>query len=255
MSESERSSLRVTYVGHATVLIELDGIRLLTDPVLRKRIGHLHRHGAAPDASVREGVDAVLISHLHHDHLDRPSLRMLDPAISVIAPLGAEPVLRRAGRGDVVELAPGDETQLGPIRIAATEAEHHGQRHPLGPSAATIGFEITGSRRLYFAGDTDIFEGMEAMAGDLDLALLPIWGWGTSLGAGHLDPESAATAASLLQPRVAIPIHWGTFLPFGVSRLRPELLHEPAKDFARHAAATAPQVEVRVLAPGEATEL
>lgn len=255
MTGSERRSLRATYVGHATVLIELDGVRVLTDPVLRSRVGHLRRHGGAPAAAVARGVDAALISHLHHDHLDLPSLRMLGGDVPLIAPRGAGAVLRRGGFGKVTELEPGASTRVGPVRISATEAEHGGRRHPLGPSAAAIGFELAASRHIYFAGDTDLFESMGTLADDLDLALLPVWGWGTSLGAGHLDPERAATAVGLLRPRVAIPIHWGTFLPIGIARLRPDLLREPPTEFARHVATRAPQVEVRVLEPGGATEL
>jgi L-ascorbate metabolism protein UlaG (beta-lactamase superfamily) len=255
MSPSRRHPPRVTYVGHATVLIDLDGMRILTDPVLRSRVGHLRRHADPPDAALLEGVDAILISHLHHDHLDLPSLRRLAPRTQAIGPAGAEPVLRRAGFKEVVELTPGEAIRIGTMRIAATEAEHGGRRRPLGPSAAAIGFVVTASRSIYFAGDTDLFEGMDRLAPGLDLALLPIWGWGTSLGAGHLDPERAAIAAGVLRPRIAVPIHWGTFLPFGVARRRPHLLHEPAEDFVRQTAARAPQVEVRVLAPGESTEL
>jgi L-ascorbate metabolism protein UlaG (beta-lactamase superfamily) len=87
----------------------------------------------------------------------------------------------------------------------------------------------------------------------LDVALLPIAGWGTHLGAGHLDPERAARALALLEPRVAIPIHWGTFLSMRIRRPPADVLTEPAERFAREAAALAPGVDVRVLAPGEAT--
>jgi L-ascorbate metabolism protein UlaG (beta-lactamase superfamily) len=96
---------------------------------------------------------------------------------------------------------------------------------------------------------------MERLAGGLDVALLPVWGWGPSLGAGHLDPERAARAAALLAPRIAIPIHWGTFFPLGLARLRSSLVQAPPREFARRAAELAPQVDVRVLSPGESTSL
>jgi len=132
---------------------------------------------------------------------------------------------------------------------------HGGRRTPFGPRAETVGFEVAGGHRLYFAGDTDLFDGMEELAGELDLALLPVWGWGPSLGAGHLDPERGARAAALLAPRIAIPIHWGTFFPLGLARLRPGHLRAPPREFACQAAELAPQVEVRVLSPGESTSL
>jgi L-ascorbate metabolism protein UlaG (beta-lactamase superfamily) len=83
------------------------------------------------------------------------------------------------------------------------------------------------------------------------VALIPIWGWGTSLGPGHLDPEGAARAIALVQPRVAIPIHWGTFLPIGLGRRNTALLTGPPLEFARHAAALAPNTEVQTLSPGQ----
>jgi L-ascorbate metabolism protein UlaG (beta-lactamase superfamily) len=101
---------------------------------------------------------------------------------------------------------------------------------------------------VYFAGDTDLFDGM-ADLGPLDVALLPVWGWGPSLGPGHMDPETAARAAALLRPRVAVPIHWGTYLQVGLRR-RESLLTEPPELFAAHCADLAPGVTVRVLQPG-----
>jgi L-ascorbate metabolism protein UlaG (beta-lactamase superfamily) len=96
---------------------------------------------------------------------------------------------------------------------------------------------------------------MEGLTPNLDLALLPVWGWGPTLGAGHLDPEGAARAAALLSPRLAVPIHWGTFYPFGLARLRPGRLTLPAEEFAARARQLAPQVATRVLSPGESVSL
>ena len=96
---------------------------------------------------------------------------------------------------------------------------------------------------------------MRELCPDLDLALLPIWGWGPSIGAGHLDPERAARAAALLSPRMAVPIHWGTLYPLGLARLRPGPLSAPAERFTAAMRELAPQVEARVLAPGEALSL
>jgi L-ascorbate metabolism protein UlaG (beta-lactamase superfamily) len=92
---------------------------------------------------------------------------------------------------------------------------------------------------------------MEALA-PLDVALLPVWGWGPSLGRGHLNPRTAAETLRLLRPRVAVPIHWGTYFPIGRGGRR---LADPPHEFARHAAELAPDVEVRVLKPGDGFEL
>jgi L-ascorbate metabolism protein UlaG (beta-lactamase superfamily) len=248
------SADRVTWLGHATVLVELGGARLLTDPLLRNRLGHLRRHGPSPPAAATEDLDAVLVSHLHLDHLDLPSLRRLPRTTRVLVPRGAGALLRRNGFHSVDELAAGDRVAVGPVEVTAVEAVHDGRRRPYGggPEADTLGFVIGG--RVYFAGDTDLFEGMGELAG-LDLALIPVWGWGPSLGAGHLDPPAAARAAALLRPRVAIPIHWGTFYPRGLARYRSHRLTDPPHEFAAEVARLAPAVTVSVLAPGEAIGL
>ena len=250
------TAARVTYVGHATVLVEMDGARLLTDPLLRRWVGPLRRHGASPEPRLTEALDGVLVSHLHHDHADVPSLRRLSRVVPVLAAEGAGDFLARLGFDDVRELAPGDSVSVGNVRVSATEANHPPSGRRFERASRAIGFELTGERRIYFAGDTDLFDGMEKIgAGELDLALLPIWGWGTNIGAGHLDPERAARAAALLSPRMVVPIHWGTLYPLGLGRLRPGPLRSPPHEFARWMRELAPQSQLRVLAPGEATSL
>lgn len=246
---------RVTWVGHATVLAEIEGTRLITDPVLRARVGPLRRHGAPPAPGATEKLDAVLISHLHHDHADLPSLRRVDREVPVLAAPGAGQLLERQGFLAVTELAPGESSRVGKVVVTAVEARHPGGGRFERRSEA-VGFLLAGGgRRIYFAGDTDLFDGMADLRPGLDLALLPIWGWGPSLGAGHLDPERAARAAALLAPRIAVPIHWGTLYPLGLARLRPDPLRAPAREFAARMRDLAPQVEARVLAPGESTSL
>lgn len=246
---------RVTWVGHSTVLAELGDARLLTDPLLRARVGPLRRQGPPPPAGARERLDAVLISHLHRDHADLPSLRALGAATPLVVPPGAGAFMRRRGFADVRELSPGESTTFGGATVTAVAADHPGAR--LGArNAQAVGFLLAGQRRAYFAGDTDLHPGMEALAGHgLDLALLPIWGWGPRIGPGHLDPERAARAAALLAPRIAVPIHWGTYYPLGLARLRPRPLVDPGRAFVERARALAPQVEARLLAPGEGLAL
>jgi len=244
---------RVTYVGHATVLLELSGLRILTDPVLRSRVAHLRRQVPAPDAEVTEEIDAVLISHLHFDHADLPSLRRLGPGTPVFAPPGAGAFLRRRGFTAVTELGPGQSSSVGGLGITAVQASHRRGRSPLTRDSGAVGFRLSGETDVYFAGDTDLFDGMRELAGSFDLALLPIWGWGPRIGPGHLDPERAAQAAAMLSPKLAVPIHWGTFFPLGPSRRRNHSLTVPPREFARLCANLAPHVEARILPPGEAT--
>ncbi len=240
----------LTYIGHATVLIEVDGVRLLTDPVLRGRVAHLRRRGPLAAQDWRERLDAVLLSHLHLDHFDLPSLRRLGKGTRLLVPRGAGVLLQRQGFTAVEELAPGETTTIGTLPIAATGAAHSGFRPPFGPTAGAIGFLIGARRRIYFPGDTDIFPEMAELAADLDTALLPVWGWGPTLGPGHLDPERAAEALRLLRPRLAVPIHWGTLYPLGWERGARAFLTDPPQRFARRAALIAPEVQVTIVPPG-----
>ena len=251
MVDVSRNDERLTWVGHATVLLELGGARLLTDPLLRTRLGHLRRHGARPSLEVTKDIDAVLISHVHLDHLDVRSLRSLARGGRVIAPAGAGKLLRRIGFAQIDEVTPGDRITVGDATVTALPAFHDGRRRPLGATVATLGYEIAGAQRVYFAGDTELFEGMRSFAGRFDVALLPVWGWGPSLGPGHMDPLGAARAVEIVRPAVAVPIHWGTFFPVGLEALRGSALVEPPRVFVRHVAELAPEVEVRVLAPGD----
>jgi L-ascorbate metabolism protein UlaG (beta-lactamase superfamily) len=245
----------VTYVGHATVLVDLDGTRLLTDPVLRRRVGPLVRQGRPPRPETAADIDAVLISHLHHDHADLASLRRLGREVPLLVPPGSRGFFERHGFAELAELAPGDSSGVDSLTVTAVEARHDGGRRRGASRSQAIGFLIKGSRTAYFAGDTDVFEGMRSLAPALDLALLPVWGWGPTLGPGHLDPEGAARAAAMLSPRLAVPIHWGTLYPFGLARLRPGRLSQPAEEFAARARELAPQVATRVLSPGESASI
>jgi L-ascorbate metabolism protein UlaG (beta-lactamase superfamily) len=254
--ESSGTAATVRWIGHSTVLISLDGTRLLTDPLLRRFVTHLRRRVPLhPEALVP--VDAVLLSHAHHDHLDFPSLRRVGRSTPVVAPAGLGPLLRRRGFRDVRELEPGAAHEIGSVRVEATVAAHDGARPPYPARAPALGYAVLGSRRLWFAGDTDLFPEMDGLVPDLDLALVPIWGWGPSLGRGkHMDPERAAESLTLLRPRVAVPIHWGTYHPLHLGlREAPRYLREPVERFVRAAADAAPNVEVRVLRPGETLSL
>jgi L-ascorbate metabolism protein UlaG (beta-lactamase superfamily) len=238
---------RVTYIGHATTLIEVGGTRVLTDPVLRPRVGHIRRI-AAPVTQDLE-ADAILLSHAHHDHLDFPSLALVPADTPAIAPPDLARLVRRRTRHDVIELAPGDRVRIGAVEIVATPALHDDRRLPWTPPLGAVGFLVMGSSRLYFAGDTDVFDGMSELSEDLDAALLPVWGWGPRVGPGHLDPRRAAQAAALLRPRVAVPIHWGTLAgPRVWWRADPEL---PVREFEQFLAHYAPGVTARIVPPGD----
>jgi L-ascorbate metabolism protein UlaG (beta-lactamase superfamily) len=242
----------VTYIGHGTLLIELGGIRVLTDPALRARILHIHRRVPLPRLQELRGLDAVAISHAHLDHLDVRSLRLLEPGWTAIAPRGCGRILRRAGAREVVEVDVGDRVPLGDLVVEAVPAAHDGRRFPRGRRRPALGYLFESSPSVYFAGDTDLFPEMSALAGRVDVAALPVAGWGPTVGEGHLDPARAARAAALIRARIAVPIHWGTF---GVGSGDVPADMRPPQEFRRAASRIAPGVDVRVLNPGERLSL
>jgi L-ascorbate metabolism protein UlaG (beta-lactamase superfamily) len=243
---------RLHWLGHSTVSLDMDGTRLLTDPLLRSRVLHLRR-ADGHSVDVLPGLDAVLVSHLHFDHLHIPSLLRLPRNTRILVPKGSARLLRRRGFGSVEELAAGDETQIGSLSVTGVPAVHDSRRLPVGIRAQPLGFVVRGTSSVYFAGDTELFDGMTELA-PIDVALVPIWGWGPSLGRGHMNPSEAAEAVRMLQASVAIPIHWGTYFPVQLGlRGRPAFVELPVKEFALRMSELAPDVDVRALRPGEET--
>jgi L-ascorbate metabolism protein UlaG (beta-lactamase superfamily) len=237
----------VAWLGHATVIIELDGVRLLTDPLLHRTAAHLRRFGT-PVPVVPPTIDAVLVSHVHWDHLDLRSLDLLGRDVHVVVPRGAGRLLERRGFADVTEVEESDEVTVGAVAVQAVHAEHKAGRGLFGVNAPALGYVVAGTQRVYFAGDTDRFDEMARLAPGLDVALLPVAGWGARIPAGHMDAGRAAESLLLLQPRIAIPVHWATFAP--LHRLRP-YDRDAGERFAACARLVAPAVDVRVLRVGE----
>lgn len=246
---------RIVFVGHSTVLIDLDGARVLTDPVLGNRVAHLRRHAPLVEESVFANPDAVLISHLHHDHLDVASLRLLGHQTPLIVPAGARGWLERRGFDAVTELGVGESTQVGVLTVSAVEARHDGRRLG-GPRVNPLGYLVGGHRVVvYFAGDTELFAEMANFSPSPDVALVPVAGWGPRVGPGHMDPTEAARAVALMAPRLAIPVHWGTLRRIGLARRHRERLGEAPHRFEEQVRSLAPGVEVRILMPGQDTAL
>jgi L-ascorbate metabolism protein UlaG (beta-lactamase superfamily) len=245
----------LTFIGHATTLLRLGGTVALTDPAVGCWIGPLRRHGPEVEVGRLGAIDVIVISHIHRDHLDLQSLRRLPSDVPVVVPRGAGALASKAGASEVIDLAAGEATAVDELEITAVPAQHASRRGPFGTRAEPLGYVLASPRRrVYFAGDTGLFGGMGDL-GPVDLALLPVWGWGPRLGSGHLTPVAAAEALTLVRPRQAVPIHWGTFYPAGLGRLFPRHLTRPPIEFARVARALAPAVDVRVLRPGETLTL
>ncbi|MCL6732009.1 MBL fold metallo-hydrolase [Streptomyces neyagawaensis] len=247
--------VEVTWWGHATCTVEDSGTRVLTDPLFTRRLAHLRRRRGAtppPEAAV---ADVALVSHLHADHLHVPSLARLAPGTRLVVPRGAPRQvrgLRRLRHLRLCEVAPGDEVSVGDLVVRAVPAHHDGRRLPVGPHRSpALGFVVEGEARTYFAGDTGLFESMPKEVGPVDVALLPVGGWGPCLGEGHLDAGRAAEALALLAPHSAIPVHYGTYWPIGMDAVRPHEFHAPGAEFVRLAALRAPEVAVHRLEHGE----
>jgi L-ascorbate metabolism protein UlaG (beta-lactamase superfamily) len=251
--------VEITWWGHATCTVADSNIRILTDPLFVRRLAHLRRRrGALPPPEARR-ADVALVSHLHADHLHVPSLARLTPGTRLLVPRGAPravPALRRLTHLRVTEVAPGDETPVGDLVVRAVPARHDGRRLPLGPHRSpALGYVVEGEARTYFAGDTGLFDGMAQEVGPVDVALLPVGGWGPYLGAGHLDAGRAAEALARLAPRSAVPVHYGTYWPIGLDAVRPHEFHAPGDEFVRLAAERTPGVSVHRLEHGESVRL
>ncbi|MER7931362.1 MULTISPECIES: MBL fold metallo-hydrolase [unclassified Streptomyces] len=251
--------VEITWWGHATCTIEDSGVRLLTDPLFARRLAHLRRRRGAPPPAAARRADLVLVSHLHADHLHVPSLAGLAPGTRLLVPRGAPravPALRRLRQLRITEVGVGDEIPVGPLLVRVVPARHDGRRLPVGPHRSpALGYVVEGAARTYFAGDTGLFDEMAEAVGPVDVALLPVGGWGPHLGEGHLDAGRAARALALLEPRSAVPVHYGTYWPIGMDGVRPHEFHAPGDEFVRLAAEYAPRVTVHKLGHGEGVRL
>jgi L-ascorbate metabolism protein UlaG (beta-lactamase superfamily) len=252
MQTGSDAPIRVTWWGHATVLVE-DGARVLTDPILTHSLVHLRRRSGMVPRQLVHDVDAVLLSHLHVDHLHRPSLALLEPGTPALIPKGAARLLHDLPV-TAVEVEAGDVIQVGDASVVVVPALHDDTRWPWSRTHGdAVGYVVRGAGRTYFAGDTDSVPDLTDLTSRVDVAVLPVGGWGPWLRGEHMNARQAAEELHVLRPSVAVPMHYGTFWPRGVAWLRPHVFHEPGRDFATHAAKVAPEVDVRVLHPGMST--
>ena len=223
------ADLRVTFIGHATVLIQQDGLNLLVDPVWSSRIGPVSWLGSKrqrpPGLRFEDlpPIDVVLISHDHFDHLDLPTLRRLAaafPQLTVVTGLGNGAFLKANGiRVHIAELDWWQAITVGPLDIVATPAAHWSMRNPLfGPNRTLwAGFVLKGPAGLvYYAGDTGWgphFAQVRERFGPTRLALLPIGAYKPEwfMQAQHMGPQEALEAARVLEASVSIGLHFGTF--------------------------------------------
>jgi L-ascorbate metabolism protein UlaG (beta-lactamase superfamily) len=266
---TEGAPLRVTWLGHSTVLLERAGVRVLTDPLLQRNAGVLRRRGRRP-AEVWRGLDAVLVSHLHYDHAELGSLRLLGDVPVLTAPANAR-WLRTQGISGAVGLGPDEWFEVASgVDVHLTPAVHAHRPMPHRPNAAnghlvrfgdpaTGGVDGPDAMVAWAVGDTELFGGLAdvpAIGGRApDVALVPIAGWGPRLSRGHMGPAQAVELCTLVGARTAVPVHWGTLHAPGGRHVPPGWMDRPGDLFARTAAHRAPELEARVLAPGQSWDI
>ena len=257
--------MRVTYIGHATLLIEMGGTRVLTDPNFDTKLGKILPRvsppGIALDALPR--LDAILLTHAHADHLSFDSLERLAATVPLYAPPVIADWLRGLGYNQVRALAPGDQITIGDITVRAAVATHRGNRYGFDRWRADASMYLltTDTESCFFAGDTALTDDTHVLVKEalwdigrsLDLALLPIgyapWWKKTGFRKGHLTHDDALVLFERLRATTLVPYHWGTFRHVtataydAIDRLRAMLESHHLAD------------SVRILEPGESIAL
>ncbi len=256
-AQPPESGLRVTWLGHSTLLVELDGVRLLTDPVWGERaspstvVGPKRFH--PPPAALKElpPLDGVLLSHDHYDHLDMGTIQALAPrGVTFYVPLGVGAHLERWGVPPerIVELDWWQEVALGTsgFRLVSTPA-HHFSGRSLTDANRTLwtSWSLLGpSHRVFFSGDTGLtpdFTEIGRRFGPFDVTMLEVGAFHPAWGDIHLGPHNALQAHAMLQGRRLLPVHWGTFV------LAMHAWDEPAETLAREAGARGVELVTPVL--------
>lgn len=254
--------MKITYIGHATLLLEIGGVRVLTDPNFDPHLGRFLPRVSAPGIALEAlpALDAILLTHAHADHLSFDSLDRLPRDIPLYAPPAVARWLQGKRYAHAQALAPGERTAIadGAVRFHAERATHQGNRYGIDRwrSAANMYLAETDEESLFFAGDTALMPDTHALVErvlwnakrTLDVALLPIGyapPWKPGFRRGHLTHDDALALFATLGARAFIPYHWGTFRHVtstahdAINRLRAVLTNHESRE------------SVHIIEPGE----
>ncbi len=207
----------ITFIGHSTALIHLNGTNILTDPNFNNWAVIVHR-GREPGIKIENlpKIGAILISHAHRDHLDKWTMEQLPKDTPVLISEGNGDILRDWGFTDVREMNIWNNTAINGIKITAAPANHSGSRNSaFADYPKSLSYIIQGEKTVYFAGDTGLFDELKEIGNrsQIDAALLPIGAYRPRwfMKSHHMSPDDAVQAMAMLGAKEMIPIHWGSF--------------------------------------------